>query len=65
MLCHSAYLPVNSLFCAKVLICIGAYLYERIMKIGQSLKVQEQNWNMLFHVSLNCLVKQVQVSVGP
>jgi hypothetical protein len=39
----------------EILICIGIYLYERLEKISRTIKSEEQTWQLLFYITINCL----------
>ena len=47
----------------EVLTCLGIYLYERLYKIWQKLRAEEQTWQMLFYVSVDALKKSFEVRV--
>lgn len=39
----------------EILICLGTYLYERLEKIFRMIKSEEQTWQLLFYIIINCL----------
>ena len=45
----------------EVLTCIGVYLYDRFHRIYQSLRVEEQTWQILFHASILTLKKAYEL----
>lgn len=45
----------------EILICIGLHLYERFFQLGQSLKIVEQAWKILFYSSVISLKKRLNV----
>jgi hypothetical protein len=45
----------------EVLTCIGIHLYERFHRIYQSMKTEEQTWQLLFYTSVSTLRKRFEV----
>lgn len=45
----------------EVLTCLGIHLYERLHKIGQKLRAEEQTWQLLFHTGIDVLRKSFEV----
>ena len=45
----------------EVLTCIGIHLYERFHRIYQSMKTEEQTWQLLFYTSVSTLKKSFEV----
>ena len=45
----------------EVLTCIGIHLYERFHRIYQSMKTEEQTWQLLFYTSVSTLKKTFEV----
>ncbi|CAF1134183.1 unnamed protein product [Adineta ricciae] len=39
----------------EILTCIGIYLYERFDKIYRALRSEEQTWQLLFYITIDCL----------
>jgi hypothetical protein len=39
----------------EILTCIGIYLYERFDKIYRTIKSEEQTWQLLFYITIDCL----------
>lgn len=39
----------------EIVICIGIYLYERFEKISKLIKSEEQIWNFVFYIIVDCL----------
>ncbi|UJR30584.1 hypothetical protein I4U23_018111 [Adineta vaga] len=39
----------------EILTCIGIYLFERFDKIYRSLRSEEQTWQLLFYIAIDCL----------
>ena len=46
----------------EVLTCLGIYLYERMHKIWQKLRAEEQTWQILFYLGVDSLRKSFEVS---
>nr|XP_054312946.1 gametogenetin-binding protein 2-like isoform X2 [Pongo pygmaeus] len=47
----------------EVLTCLGIHLYERLHRIWQKLRAEEQTWQMLFYLGVDALRKSFEV--GP
>lgn len=47
----------------EVLTCVGIHLYERLHKIWQKLRVEEQTWQILFHLGIDALRKSFEMAV--
>lgn len=47
----------------EVLTCVGIYLYERLHKIWQKLRAEEQTWQILFHLGIDALRKSFEMAV--
>ncbi|CAL9685871.1 unnamed protein product [Knipowitschia caucasica] len=47
----------------EVLICIGIHLYERLHRIWQKLRAEEQTWQVLFHLGIDALRKSFEIAV--
>lgn len=47
----------------EVLTCVGIHLYERLHKIWQKLRAEEQTWQILFHLGIDALRKSFEVAV--
>lgn len=45
----------------EVLTCLGIHLYERLHKIWQKLRAEEQTWQILFHLGIDALRKRFEV----
>ncbi|CAF4827248.1 unnamed protein product [Rotaria sp. Silwood1] len=39
----------------EILTCIGIYLFERFDKIYRTMRSEEQTWQLLFYISIDCL----------
>ena len=46
----------------EVLTCLGIHIYERLHKIGQKLRQEEQTWRLLFCLGVETLKKSFEVS---
>lgn len=46
----------------EVLTCLGIHLYERLHKIWQKLRAEEQTWQILFHLGIDALRKGFEAS---
>lgn len=46
----------------EVLTCLGLFLYERLQKVHTRLREEEQTWDILFHVALDTLRRNFEVS---
>ncbi|XP_070572373.1 gametogenetin-binding protein 2-like isoform X2 [Ptychodera flava] len=47
----------------EVLTCLGIQLYERLYRIWQKLRAEEQTWQMLFYLGVSALRKSFEVAV--
>ncbi|XP_029957246.1 gametogenetin-binding protein 2 isoform X2 [Salarias fasciatus] len=47
----------------EVLTCVGIHLYERLHKIWQKLRAEEQTWQILFHLGIDALRKSFEMAV--
>jgi hypothetical protein len=47
----------------EVLVCIGIHLWERLNRIWQKLKTEEQTWQMLFFASIETVKNQFELAV--
>lgn len=45
----------------EVLTCLGIHLYERLHRIWQKLRAEEQTWQLLFHTGIDALRKSFEV----
>lgn len=45
----------------EVLTCLGIHLYERLHRIWQKLRAEEQTWQILFHLGIDALRKGFEV----
>ena len=45
----------------EVLTCLGIHLYERLSKIWQKLRAEEQTWQILFYLGVDTLRKNFEV----
>lgn len=45
----------------EVLTCLGIHLYERLHRIWQKLRAEEQTWQILFHLGIDALRKSFEV----
>lgn len=39
----------------EILTCIGIYLFERFDKIFRAIRSEEQTWQLLFYIAIDCL----------
>jgi hypothetical protein len=39
----------------EILTCIGIYLFERFDKIYRTMRSEEQTWQLLFYIGIDCL----------
>lgn len=49
----------------EVLTCLGIHLYERLHRIWQKLRAEEQTWQMLFYLGVDALRKSFEVKNSP
>uniref|UniRef100_A0AAQ4RT01 Gametogenetin-binding protein 2 n=1 Tax=Gasterosteus aculeatus aculeatus TaxID=481459 RepID=A0AAQ4RT01_GASAC len=47
----------------EVLTCLGIHLYERLHRIWQKLRAEEQTWQILFHLGIDALRKSFEMAV--
>lgn len=47
----------------EVLTCLGIHLYERLHRIWQKLRAEEQAWQILFHLGVDALRKSFEMAV--
>ncbi|KAM9386344.1 LOW QUALITY PROTEIN: gametogenetin-binding protein 2 [Pholidichthys leucotaenia] len=47
----------------EVLTCLGIHLYERLHRIWQKLRAEEQTWQILFHLGIDGLRKNFEMAV--
>ncbi|XP_063060177.1 gametogenetin-binding protein 2 isoform X2 [Engraulis encrasicolus] len=47
----------------EVLTCLGIHLYERLHRIWQKLRAEEQTWQLLFHLGIDALRKSFEMAV--
>uniref|UniRef100_A0A3P8NX33 Gametogenetin-binding protein 2 n=1 Tax=Astatotilapia calliptera TaxID=8154 RepID=A0A3P8NX33_ASTCA len=47
----------------EVLTCLGIHLYERLHRIWQKLRAEEQTWQILFHLGIDALRKGFEMAV--
>lgn len=47
----------------EVLTCLGIHLYERLHRIWQKLRAEEQTWQLLFHTGVDALRKSFEMAV--
>uniref|UniRef100_A0A8C4NE63 Gametogenetin-binding protein 2 n=1 Tax=Eptatretus burgeri TaxID=7764 RepID=A0A8C4NE63_EPTBU len=47
----------------EVVTCLAIHLYERLHRIWQRLRAEEQTWQLLFYLSLDALRKNFEVAV--
>ncbi|XP_048872711.1 gametogenetin-binding protein 2 isoform X1 [Brienomyrus brachyistius] len=47
----------------EVLTCLGVHLYERLHRIWQKLRAEEQTWQMLFYLGVDALRKSFEMAV--
>ena len=45
----------------EVLTCLGIHLYERLHRIWQKLRAEEQTWQMLFYLGVDALRRNFEV----
>ena len=45
----------------EVLTCLGIYVYERLQKVWQRLRAEEQSWQLLFYICINTLKSAFEV----
>ena len=43
--------------------CIGVYLYERLVKVWQKLRAEEQTWQILFFLGVETLKKSLEIAL--
>ncbi|XP_008330612.1 gametogenetin-binding protein 2 [Cynoglossus semilaevis] len=47
----------------EVLTCLGIHLYERLHRIWQKQRAEEQTWQLLFHLGIDTLHKSFEMAV--
>uniref|UniRef100_A0A8C5C150 Gametogenetin-binding protein 2 n=1 Tax=Gadus morhua TaxID=8049 RepID=A0A8C5C150_GADMO len=47
----------------EVLTCLGIHLYERLHRIWQKLRAEEQTWQMLFYLGVDALRRNFEMAV--
>lgn len=47
----------------EILTCIGVYLYERLVRVWQRLRAEEQTWQILFFLSVETLKKSLEIAL--
>lgn len=47
----------------EVLTCLGIHIYERLHKVGQKLRQEEQTWSLLFCLGVEALQKNFECAV--
>ncbi|XP_075170794.1 gametogenetin-binding protein 2 isoform X1 [Anomaloglossus baeobatrachus] len=47
----------------EVLTCLGIHLYERLHRIWQKLRAEEQTWQLLFYLGVDALRKSFEMAV--
>ncbi|XP_076867798.1 gametogenetin-binding protein 2 isoform X2 [Brachyhypopomus gauderio] len=47
----------------EVLTCLGIHLYERLHRIWQKLRAEEQTWHILFYLGIDALRKSFEMAV--
>ncbi|KAK6183762.1 hypothetical protein SNE40_002442 [Patella caerulea] len=47
----------------EVLTCLGIHIYERLHRISQKLRAEEQTWQILFSLGVECLQKSFEVAL--
>ncbi|CAF0955399.1 unnamed protein product, partial [Didymodactylos carnosus] len=47
----------------EILTCVGIYLYERFHKICQTMRSEEQTWQLLCYIGIDCLRRSFEVAV--
>lgn len=47
----------------EVLTCLGIHLWERLHRLGQKLKAEEQTWRMLCYLGVDALKKSFELAV--
>ncbi|XP_075709645.1 gametogenetin-binding protein 2 isoform X2 [Rhinoderma darwinii] len=47
----------------EVLTCLGIHLYERLHRIWQKLRAEEQTWEMVFYLGVDALRKSFEMTV--
>lgn len=45
----------------QVLTCLGIHLWERLHRLWQKLRAEEQTWQMLFYLGVEALRKRFEV----
>ncbi|XP_014662707.1 PREDICTED: uncharacterized protein LOC106805568 isoform X3 [Priapulus caudatus] len=47
----------------EVLTCVGIYLYERLHRIYQRVRAEDQTWQLLFYLGVDCLRKSYEIAI--
>lgn len=47
----------------EVLTCLGIHIYERLYRIGQKLRAEEQTWELLFYLGVETLKRSFECAV--
>ena len=47
----------------EILTCVGVYLYERLIKVWQRLRAEEQTWQILFFLGVETLKKSLEIAL--
>lgn len=47
----------------EVLTCLGIHVYERLFRIGQKLRAEEQTWELLFYLGVETLKRSFECAV--
>ncbi|GAB6028734.1 Gametoproteintin-binding protein 2 [Chamberlinius hualienensis] len=47
----------------EVLVCIGVCLYERLHRISQRTKEEEQTWQLMFYMCVECILMNFELTV--
>jgi hypothetical protein len=61
MFCSERHAKTMDVAQEEVLVCIGIHLWERLNRIWQKLKTEEQTWQMLFFASIETVKNQFEV----
>ena len=52
---------MGNCFRQQVLTCLGIHLWERLHRLWQKLRAEEQTWQMLFYLGVEALRKSFEV----
>ena len=47
----------------EILTCVGVFLYERLVKVWQRLRAEEQTWQILFFLGVETLKKNLEIAL--